>query len=115
MRAYYEYEDGTFWAIHTTGGDCFIAHGSKYEDSDWRLADKVIFESPEAAEQKAAKMAVEKSVSAIGQDAEFWRIAIEIDAHTLFYVPDEYMTKELCALAVERNGVEVCSYGNEGA
>jgi len=32
MKAYYEYEDGTFWAILTAGGDCFTAERCKYED-----------------------------------------------------------------------------------
>ena len=32
MKAYYEYEDGTFWAIRTEGNSCFTANGSKYCD-----------------------------------------------------------------------------------
>ena len=30
MKAYYEYEDGTFWAMRTECNDCFTAYGSKY-------------------------------------------------------------------------------------
>jgi len=48
MKAYYEYEDGTFWAIHTEGSDCFVVQDSKYNDGDWRLSGKISFESPEA-------------------------------------------------------------------
>jgi hypothetical protein len=65
---------------------------------------KISFESLEAAESAAAKMAEEKSVGALTQDAEFWRTAIEINALTLFFVPDAYKTEELCELAVIRNG-----------
>jgi len=32
MKAYYEYEDGTFWAILTAGGDCFTSEGCKYNE-----------------------------------------------------------------------------------
>jgi hypothetical protein len=32
MKAYYEYEDGTYWAIRTEGNACFTANGSKYCD-----------------------------------------------------------------------------------
>jgi len=120
MKSYYEYEDGTFWAILTAGGDCFIIEGNKYEyfdpesmlkagsEENWRMPPnkkKILFENPETAEQEAAKTAAEKSISAIKQDAEFWRIAIEINALLLFFVPDEYLTPELCSLAVGRNGM----------
>jgi hypothetical protein len=30
MKEYFEYEDGTFWAIRTEGSNCFTVHGSKY-------------------------------------------------------------------------------------
>jgi len=106
MKAYYEYEDGTFWAIRTEGGDCFTAQGNKYEQfwPDSMLeAEKLSFESVEKAELKAAKMAAQKSASSLKQDAEFWRIAIEINALLLLFVPDEYKTPELCTLAVTRN------------
>jgi len=32
MKAYYGYEDATFWAIRTEGHYCFTAHGSRYYD-----------------------------------------------------------------------------------
>ncbi len=121
MKAYYDYEDGSFWAIRTEGKDCFTANGSKYRDfyPEYMLkagsekeknrrilpnSAKISCESAEAAEASAAKMAEEKSISALKQDAEFWRIAIEINSYLLFFVPDEYKTKELCTLAVIRNG-----------
>jgi hypothetical protein len=122
MKAYYDYEDGTFWAIRTEGENCFIAEGSKYDDfwPDLMLkagteekqlwgamspnGRKIPCESPDAAEQKAAKMMAEKSVAAIRQDVEFWRIAIDINAMLLFFVPDVYKAQELCALAVVKNG-----------
>jgi hypothetical protein len=31
MKAYFEYGDGTFWALRTEGYDCFTAQGNKYE------------------------------------------------------------------------------------
>ena len=122
MKAYYEYEDGTFWAIRTEGENCFTAQGSKYEDfwpelmlkagseeeRYWRMppnAKKITFGSPEAAEQEAAKMAAEKSENAIIRNRKFWRIAVEISAYLLFFTPDKYKTPELCALAVERDGM----------
>ena len=89
MKAYYEYEDGAFWAIRTEDADCFTSEGNKYfgfwpelllkagteEEQYWCMppnAKRISFESPDAAEQEAAKMAAEKSVSAIKQDAEFY-------------------------------------------
>jgi len=39
------------------------------------------------------------------EDGTFWRIAIEIIALLLFFVPNTYKTKELCALASRRNGL----------
>ena len=119
MKAYYEYEDGTFWAIRTEGNSCFTANGSKYCDLylDIMLdadsveeglipqhAAKLSFESEEAAEAAALKMIEKNSAGALAQDAEFWRSAIEINARLLFFVPDPYKTEELCALAAARNG-----------
>ena len=91
MKAYYEYENGTFWAIRTAYGDCFTAQGNKYEGFDPESMQKAEVET----EQEALLMEAEKSVSAIDQDAEFWRSAIEINAMLLFFVPDEYRTPEL--------------------
>jgi len=118
MKAYYEYEDGTFWAIHTEGKNYYTAKGRKYDGLDPESMQKakseeaylykvkrIPCESSEAAEQEALLWAAEKSVSAIRQDAEFWRIAIEINALLLFFVPDEYKTQELCTLAVARDGM----------
>jgi len=127
MKAYYEYEDGTFWAIRVKGENCFTAHGSKYrvfwpenmlkagtEEAEHCFmppdAQRLSFSNPAEAEEQAAKMIKEKSKknesgsAALKQDAEFWRIAIQISAHRLFFVPEEYKTRELCVLAACRNG-----------
>ena len=106
MKAYYEYEDGTFWAIRTEGYICLTAQGSKYyrywpdfflepltekEERWWMLehSKKTVFADSPAAEEEGQKLAVEKSAGAITQDAEFWRIAIEINAYLIYFVPDE--------------------------
>jgi hypothetical protein len=63
MKAYYEYEDGTFWAIRTAGGDCFTAEGSKYKDIDPESMQR----NETVTEQEAILLAAEKSVSATRQ------------------------------------------------
>jgi len=93
MKAYYEYEDGTFWAIRTEGDECFIAEGNKYDDFDPELMQKAETET----EQEAILLAAEKSKYAIKQNAEFWRIAVEINPMLLFFVPDEYLAAVLCS------------------
>ena len=120
MKAYYEYEDGTFWAVRTEGNDCFTIHGSKYRGLEPELmleaegvkfrglmsnTRKTTYADPAAAEIEGQKTAQEKSVGSLKEDAEFWRIAIEINALLLFFVPDMYKTKELYALASHRNGL----------
>jgi hypothetical protein len=86
MKAYYEYDDGTFWAIRAEGCNCFTWEGSKYglflpeqmlkvgTEEGWRITQKVAkisFESPEAAEREAVRMAAVKSADTEKQDAEF--------------------------------------------
>jgi len=121
IKAYYEYEDGTYWAIRTEGNDCYIYHGSKYfafwpeftleagvnEEKDYRglwNVHRTTYADSRTAEIKGQKLAREKSAGALKENAEFWRIAIEINALLLFFVPREYKTKELCALAARREG-----------
>ena len=121
MKTYFEYEDGTFWAIRTRDSDCFAIHDSKYTgwNPEWMLeagierknnlrimsnAEKISCDDPNAAKREAERRISEKSQGALKQDAEFWHIAIEINAFLLFFVPDEHKTKELCSLAVRRNG-----------
>ena len=70
MNAYYEYEDGTFWAIRTEGPACYTAWGSKYcelwpdamlkagseEAEHLRMppnAAKTVYNNPEEAEREA--------------------------------------------------------------
>ena len=138
MKAYIEYEDGTFWAIRTEDNNCFTTQGGKYKrlksrafkyyvyllpelmlkagtedekEYDMPLeVKKMSFENPSRARKEAAKLINERSVknengaSALKQDGEFWRDAVQVNACLLFFVPDEYRTKELCALAVGREG-----------
>jgi len=119
MKAYYEYEDGTFWAIITEGNCCFTCHGSKYgwfypdfmqkigtkKENNWTPnGEKITFADSVQAEKEAAELSRGKSIGSLKQDAEFWRIAIEINATLLFFVPEKYRTEALYSLAVRRKG-----------
>jgi len=126
MKAYFEYEDGTFWAIRAEGENCFTAGGKdgKFwpelmlkagteEEKHYTMppdAKRLSFTSPAEAEEQAAKMIGEKSEKnesgspSLKQDAEYWKLAVKRNACCLFFVPDEYKTKKLCAMAVRRDG-----------
>ena len=120
MKAYFEYEGGTFWALRQEGNSCYIAHGSKYCDlqPEWMLkagddetkynlppnAEKIVLQDSAQACKKAKMLIMEKGKTAIKQDEEFWRITIEINSLLLFFVPERFLTKELCSLAVRRGG-----------
>jgi len=124
MKAYIEYEDRTFWAIYTEGGDYITLQGNKYDcfiGNDMIIDDEgtpmgrrkiISFDNPTEAEKAAAKLINERSeknengAAAIKQDNEFWLDAIQRDPYRLFFVPDEYKTKELYALAVAGGAFE---------
>jgi len=125
IKAYFEYEDGTFWAMRTEGYICLTVQGSKYRHElfrdwpeyiqesltgkeekgwMWKHSKKVSFTDSTAARKEGQRLAQGKSVGSITQDAEFWRIAVEINAYIIYFVPDRYKTKKLCALAVRKEG-----------
>ena len=81
MKAYYGYEDNTFWAIRTNGCECITAEGFWICDFlPERMLDmkkneehlplrpkmkKINFPNPESAEKEAEKMAREKSKNTV--------------------------------------------------
>ena len=115
MKAYFEYEDDSFWAIRTNGCECITAEGSRvFQFLPEKMLDmkseeeevlfglkmkKIEFPDPETAEQEATKMIEEKRINAVEQDADFWYKKIDFCGNLIFFVPDEYKTEELCALA----------------
>jgi predicted DNA-binding WGR domain protein len=121
MKEYFEYSDSTFWAIRTQGNDFITSEGSIYcnfwpelmlkvgteEGKYWVKppnAKRTSFSDDARAETEAIKMAEEKIAGSLVKDDDFWHIAIELNAHLLFFVPTESITKELCTLAAKRDG-----------
>jgi len=76
--------------------------------------EKTTYKSPEETEEKAEYAASIHSGMHpdlylirdfnLHEDKEFWREAVELNPRLLFFVPEAYMTAELCALAVVRDG-----------
>ena len=116
MKAYFEYEDGSFWAIRTDDNVLFTTCGSIYDFRPLFIEvkkilndvsadiEKMTFIDSSTTELEADKITAEKRKAALKQDAEFWKIAIEINANLLYFVPDEFKTVDLYNLAVVRNG-----------
>jgi hypothetical protein len=109
MREYFEYEDGSYfaiWTVFTTDHRGMEKHG--YETRDMTGKSFIVCPGPEEAEQAAEKTAAEKRQNAIPQGEGFWSRAIaNIGGSALLFIDENRITPELCreALREDRNAL----------
>jgi len=119
MKAYHEYEDGTFWAIRTEGSNCFTAFLLFFVPDEYKTQElcslavgmegraikyvPLQMRNPELCRKAVVNIfAALEYLDENEKTEELCQMAVRQRGEALEFVPEKFNTKELCTEAVKK-------------